>query len=108
MAKELQDFEIPWFYSREVTPAASSSSAQAPADANVKDAKEAKKPPPEWKALSVGDSLKLEIGYRSMVASTATTKVEIVSILNDLYDVNVGDRLGYPVFWNGPAVRVLR
>lgn len=130
VAKDLEDYEVTWFYAREVAPApsapasstgssstsaaaakateagdTSASSSSVPASA---DAKEAKKPALEWKPLSVGDSLKLETSHRSLMASTATNKVEIVPILNDLYDVNVGERLGYSVYWNGPAIRVLR
>ena len=128
LPKEFQDYEITWYYAKELSGAgsgsgasagassssapdlagsSSSSSAQLPQDSKQPKDKDAKKPTYEWKPMSVGDSLKLEDTYRAL-ATSKTAKIDTVSVMNDLYDVTVIDRIGYPVYWTGPPIKVLR
>ena len=90
------------------TAAAAVGSAANPAAAAAAAA-EAKKGWFDWKPMTATDSLKLEHAFRALpVTPGAPGETALVSVMNDLYDVNVAERIGTPVYWIGPSIRVSR
>ena len=86
------------------TAAAAAGSAATPAAAA-----EVKKGWFDWKPMTATDSLKLEYAFRALpVTPGAPGETALVSVMNDLYDVNVAERIGTPVYWIGPSIRVSR